>query len=329
MKKNKIKVLLLVIISVLLLTGCTQQLVDSNKKVVKNPNTGQSLTANILCKPTDKKTIELYEKNKVNIDKLPDCKDFKVTSGKYEGLWTSLFVKTLAFLLIFIGQFVGNYGVSVIIVSLAIRLLAYPLTRKTAMQSEIMKKAQPEIQKIQKKYKGKTDQESMMKQNQETMAVYKKYGINPMGGCIFAMIQLPIFVAFFEAIQRTPTIFEDKFLGLQLGTTPAVGITTPTFYAYAILVIIIGLSTFFTMRMSMAGNTMAGAGDGTESTMKMMPYMMTGMIVITGIFMPTGLGIYWVTSNIFTFVQNYLVRRSSVKDGKKEISSKDKRRSNK
>ena len=143
-----------------------------------------------------------------------------------------------------------------------------------------------------------------------------------MGGCIFAMIQLPIFVAFFEAIQRTPAIFEDKFLGLQLGTTPAIGVTTSTFYAYIILVVIIGLSTFFTMRMSMAGNN-------ADPTMKMMPMMMTGMIVITGIFMPTGLGIYWVTSNLFTFGQNYLVKRSSDKNGKTQISSKDKRRSNK
>ena len=322
MKKNKIKILLLVVIAFFLLTGCTKQLTDSDKKVVKNPNTGQSLTANILCKQTDKKTIELYNQNKVKIDKLPECKDFKPTNGKYEGIWTSIFVKPLAFILILLGKNVGNYGISVIIISLLIRLIAYPLTRKTAMQSEIMKEAQPELQKIQNKYKGKEDQESMMKQNQEMMAVYKKYGINPMGGCIFAMIQLPIFIAFFEAIQRTPAIFEDKFIGLQLGTTPSIGITTSTFYAYALLVILIGLSTFFSMKMASSGNS-------ADPTMKMMPAMMTGMIVITGIFMPTGLGIYWVTSNVFTLVQNYMVKRSKVKDGKTHISSKNKGRSNK
>ena len=322
MKKNKIKVIILIVLSVFLLTGCTKQLTDSNKKPVKNPNTGQSLTANILCRKKKKKTIELYEKNKVNIENLPACSDFKATSGKYEGIWTSLFVKPLAFILILLGKNIGNYGISVIIISLIIRFIAYPITRKTAMQSEIMKKAQPELQKIQKKYKGKEDQESMMKQNQEMMAVYKKYGINPMGGCIFAMIQLPIFIAFFEAIQRTPAIFEDRFLGLQLGTTPAIGISTTTFYAYASLVIIIGFSTFFSMRMATAGNA-------TDPSMKMMPVMMTGMIVITGIFMPTGLGIYWVTSNMFTLIQNYLVKRSNVKDGKTQVSSQNKRRSNK
>ena len=320
MKKNRVKILIILLISVFLLTGCTKQLLDSDKKPVKNPETGQTLTKNILCKPTDKDTIKIYEENKVKIEKLPDCKDFKPTNGKYEGIWTSLFVKPS--LLDLILKTSGNFAISVIIVSLIIRFIAYPITKKTAMQSEVMKELQPELQKIQKKYKGKEDQESMMKQNQEMMALYKKYNVNPMGGCIFAMIQLPIFVAFFEAIQRTPAIFEDKFLGLQLGTTPSVGISTSTFYAYALLIIIIGFSTFFSMRMYTAGNNQ-------DPTMKMMPTMMTGMIVITGIFMPTGLGIYWVTSNIFTLVQNYLVRRSKDKDGKTRISSKNKRRSSK
>ena len=322
MKKSRVKILIILLISVFLLTGCTKQLLDSDKKPVKNPETGQTLTKNILCKPTDKDTIKIYEENKVKIEKLPDCEDFKPTDGKYEGIWTSLFVKPLAFILILLGTHLGNFAISVIIVSLIIRFIAYPITKKTAMQSEVMKELQPELQKIQKKYKGKEDQESMMKQNQEMMALYKKYNVNPMGGCLFAMIQLPIFVAFFEAIQRTPAIFEDKFLGLQLGTTPSVGISTSTFYAYALLIIIIGFSTFFSMRMSTAGNNQ-------DPTMKMMPTMMTGMIVITGIFMPTGLGIYWVTSNIFTLVQNYLVRRSKDKDGKTRISSKNKRRSSK
>ena len=312
MKKSRVKILIILLISVFLLTGCTKQLLDSDKKPVKNPETGQTLTKNILCKPTDKNTIKIYEENKVKIEKLPDCEDFKPTDGKYEGIWTSLFVKPLAFILILLGTHLGNFAISVIIVSLIIRFIAYPITKKTAMQSEVMKELQPELQKIQKKYKGKEDQESMMKQNQEMMALYKKYNVNPMGGCLFAMIQLPIFVAFFE----------DKFLGLQLGTTPSVGISTSTFYAYALLIIIIGFSTFFSMRMSTAGNNQ-------DPTMKMMPTMMTGMIVITGIFMPTGLGIYWVTSNIFTLVQNYLVRRSKDKDGKTRISSKNKRRSSK
>ena len=308
--KNKKKIMLIIVLFLLLITtGCTKTLTDSNKKVVKNPETGQTLTKNILCQPTDKKTAEIYKKHKVKIEKLPECKNFKITSGKYEGLWTSIFVKPLAFILIKVGQLFGNYGISVIIISLLIRLVAYPITKKTAMQSEIMKKAQPELNKIQKKYANKQDQESMMKQNQEMMAIYKKYGINPMAGCLFAMLQLPIFIAFFEAVQRTPIIFGDKLLGLQLGTTPNVGIASTTFYAYIVLMLLIAGTTFFSLKMNSTGNMQ-------DPSMKMMPIMMSIMIVVTAIFMPTGLGIYWVTSNLFTIGQNILVKRSKEVHGK-------------
>ncbi len=309
MKKNKKFKIVIVLLLLLLTTGCTKTLTDSDKKAVKNEKTGQTLTENILCRPTNKETIKLYEKNKVKIDKLPECKDFSITSGKYEGLWTSLFVKPLAFILIWLGNLVKNNAISIIIVSIAIRLIAFPLTKKTAMQSELIKKAQPELNRIQKKYANKQDQESMIKQNQEIMMVYQKYKINPISGCLFAFIQLPIFIAFFEAIQRTPVIFEDKFLGLQLGTTPAIGITSSTLYAYLIIMIIIGATTFFSFKLNSTGNM-------EDPSMKMMPTMMTVMIIVTALFMPSGLGIYWATSNLFTIVQNVMVKRSKEVNGK-------------
>ena len=310
MKQKKIIVLLLLLL--LVTTGCTKTLTDNNKKAVKNETTGQTLTENILCQPTNKETIKIYEKYGVDIKSLPKCSEFKITSGKYEGLWNSIFVKPLSYFLLVLGNLVKNYGISVIIISLIIRFIAYPVTKKTAMQSEVMKKAQPELNRIQKKYANKKDQESMLKQNQEMMAVYKKYNISPMSGCLFAMIQLPIFIAFFEAVQRTPVIFEDKFLGLQLGTTPAVGVTNTTFYSYIILMILIALTTYLSFKMS-------GVGNNEDPTMKMMPTMMTIMIIVTAMFMPTGLGIYWITSNMFTMVQNYFVKRSKSVNGKAKV----------
>ena len=310
-KQNKFKILI-VIMLLLLTTGCTKTLTDKDNQAVKNKKTQQTLTENIICQPTDKISIKAYEENGVDIKKLPKCDNFKITSGKYEGLWTSFLVKPLAFILLTIGKilgFTGKYALSIIIVSLAIRLIAYPVTRKTALQSELIKKAQPELNRIQKKYQGKEDQESMMKQNQEILMVYKKYNINPMSGCLFSMLQLPLFIAFFEAVQRTPALFEDKFLGLQLGTTPVAGITTGTFYAYIILMLIIALTTFYSFKMNSTGNMQ-------DPSMKMMPIMMSGMIIITALFMPSGLGIYWATTNLFTIVQNMLVKRSKEANGK-------------
>lgn len=307
-KKNKIKILI-VLLLLLITTGCTTTLVDENKKPVQNKTTGQNLTENIICQPTDKENRKLYKENDVKIDKLPTCDDFKITSGKYEGLWTSIFVKPLAFILLWLGRIVGNYAISLIIISILIRLISFPLTKKTALQSEMMQKAQPEIEKITKKYKDKQDQESMMRQSQEMMMIYKKYNISPMSGCIFAMLQFPLFIAFFEAIQRTPALFEGKFLGLQLGTTPMVGITTGTFIAYIILILLIAGTTFYSFKMNLSNTNM-------DSSMKMMPIMMSSIIIITALFMPSALGIYWVTSNLLTIAQNIVVKRSKEVHGK-------------
>ncbi len=308
MKKQKIKIILILLI-LLLITGCTKTLTDSKNKPVKDNVTGQSLTQNILCKPTNKNTIKIYEKNKVKVEKLPDCDNFKVNSGKYEGLWTSIFVKPLAFVLLKLGKLVGNYAVSLIIISLLIRLIAFPFTKKTAMQSELMKKAQPELTKIQNKYKDKQDQESLTRQSQEMMMVYKKYNISPMSGCLFSMIQLPLFIAFFEAVQRTPAIFEGKFLGLQLGTTPMVGFTTASIIGYIVLMLLIGATTYFSFKLNATGNTL-------DPSMAMMPVMMVFMIIFMALFMPSALGIYWITTNLFTIFQNMLVKRSKVEHGK-------------
>ena len=307
-KNNKLKIIIVLLLAIIT-TGCTTTLVDENKKPVTNETTGQNLTENIICQPTDKENRKLYKENGVKIEKLPTCDEFTPTSGKYEGLWTSIFVKPLAFVLLWLGSIVGNYAVSLIIITIVIRLITLPLTQKTALQSENMKKAQPEIEKITKKYKDKQDQESMMRQSQELMMVYKKYNISPMAGCLFAMIQLPLIIAFFEAVQRTPAIFEDSFLGMQLGTTPVVGATTSTFIGYIILMLLIAGTTFYTFRMNLSNANL-------DPSMKMMPIMMSVIIIITALFMPSALGIYWVISNILTIIQNVVVKRSAEKHGK-------------
>ena len=313
-KKNKIKIIIILLL-LILTTGCTKSLVDENKKAVKNPNTGQTLTENILCQPTDKETIKAYEKAGVKINKLPKCEDLKINSGGYDGLWSSLIVKPLSWTLIKIGGFVNSYAISLIILTLIIRLIIFPLTLNMAKQSEIMKEMQPKMKKIQKKYAGKEDQESMMKMQQETMMLYKEFHVNPALGCIFSFLQLPLLLGFFEAVQRTPAIFEANFLGLQLGTTINVGIKTPLFYAYLILLILIAGSTFLSFKMNQADMAAPAGASEAMPSMKMMPYMMSIMIIVMGIFMPSGLCIYWVTSNLFTIIQNLAVKRRK-KNGK-------------
>ena len=334
---NKKKKILLVIILLLVLTGCTKTLKDKDNKPVINDITGQNLTENILCKPTDEKSIELYKENGVDLDKLPycactsdkvtieektineaseevtetkeiECESFNLNTGGYEGLWTSIFVKPLAYVILFFGKLTKNYGLGLIITSLIIRLIAYPITRKTAMQSEYMKKAGPEIQKIEKKYanKDQNDKEVMMQKSQEMMMVYKKYNVSPIGGCLLSFLQLPLFIAFLEAINRVPAIFEERFLTLHLGTTPSVGVQNGN-YLYILVVLIVAATTFFSFRATMKDQPTAG--NDLQKQSKMMMNMFTIMIIVMSIFMTTALDIYWITTNLFTIVQNKIVKR--------------------
>lgn len=306
-KNNRIKILLLIVL-VLFSTGCTKVLKDpKTKKAVTNPTTGQNLTENILCQPRDKETIELYEKYKIDTTKLPTCKKFSVTSGGYEGLWDSIFVKPLAWVIIQIGNFVKSYGLSLIITSLLIRFIAFPITKKTAMQSELIAKAKPELDRLEKKYANKNDQASMMKKSQEMTMIYKKYNINPVAGCLYALIQIPLFIAFLEAINRVPALFEEKFIGFQLGTTPIIGLQNGNFL-YLIIIVLVGLTTFYSFKLN---STATGSNDQA----KMMNRVMVITIVFMSLFMSSALGIYWVTTNVFTICQNLLVKRSKKING--------------
>lgn len=303
-RNNKYKLLILILL-LAITTGCTKTLNDpKTKKVITNPTTGQSITENILCRPTDKETIEIYEKYEdiVDIDKLPTCKKFKITSGGYDGLWDSIFIKPLAWSIIKIGNFVKSYGLSLIITSLLIRMIAIPITRKTAMQSELIAKAKPELDRLEKKYANKNDQESMMKKSQEMTMIYKKYNINPISGCLYAFLQIPLFIAFLEAINRVPAIFEENFIGFQLGTTPIIGLQNGN-YIYLIIILLVGLTTFFSFKL----NTTSADVNGQNN---MMSKVMVITITIMSLFMSTALGIYWTTTNLFTVVQNLLVKRS-------------------
>ena len=202
-----------------------------------------------------------------------------------------------------LGKLVKNYGLALIIASLVIRAISIPITRKTAMQSELLAKAKPELDRIEKKFEGKNDSESMFKKSQEISMVYKKYDISPASGCIYAFLQLPIFIAFLEAINRTPAIFEKNFLVFQMGTTPWVGITSGNYWYILLLVLIIG-TTFFSFRKTLKDQTGPTAG-----TMKYTIYFMLAMVSVASLTLPAALGIYWISSSLFTILQNIYVER--------------------
>lgn len=331
MRGKKILVILLLILT-LSLTGCTKYVKDDKGGIVRGDN-GQNLVSNILCQPTDKDMKEIYKENGVKLSKLPTCSSFTPADGGYEGIWSTLFIKPLSWLIIQIGLFVKNYGLAIIIVTLLIRLLIFPISQKSAMQSENMKLASGDIQKLQKKYQGKTSQEDQMKQAQEMMAIYKKYGINPMSGCLFAFIQMPLFFAFLESLYRIPAVFEGKFLMFNLGTSPFNALFGTSFswnhflssfgsgqWVYILLPIIVGLATYFSFKMNSGLNTGGNADQARQ--MKMMMNVMLVFIIFASFTMSVSIIIYWIVGSLFTIVQSYIIRRKKDDGSSKKRSKK-------
>ncbi|MEG2457821.1 MAG: YidC/Oxa1 family membrane protein insertase [Bacilli bacterium] len=292
------KLLIAVLLGLTLLTGCTKSFKDESSK--------KTYTANILCSPTKQETLDIYEKNKeqthVDVSKLPKCTNYKINSGGYDGLWSTIFIKPLAWLIIKLGQLVGNYGVSIMIIGLLLRVVMIPLTNKSTKMSEGMNKAKPELDKLERKYRGREDKDSMMMKSQEMMAIYKKFDISPMSGCLFSFIQLPLFFAFLEAVNRIPVFFEENLFMFQLGTTPWEGLSAGNYW-YMIIVALIILTTFFSFK-----NMNMGVMDPAQAKqMKFMNIFMIVFISIASFGLPTAIALYWIVSSGFTVVMNLIM----------------------
>lgn len=301
--KKKLVVLLLLLLT---LSGCTKRF-----NVTDENNNKKSYVSNIICKPETSDLTKVYEENikelKVDYEKLPICKNFKVNSGGYDGLWTSLFVKPLAWLIIKLGLLVKNYGLSIMILGILLRVIMMPLSLKSVKMSEKMKDAQKDLDKLERKYKGKEDKESLMAKSQEMMVIYKKYDIKPASGCLFTFLQLPIFFAFLEAIYRVPAFFEQKLWKFNLGQTPLEGFRVGNYW-YLILVALIILATYYTFR-----NINTATGDEMQAKqMKTMSTFMVVFISITSFGLPTAIALYWIVSNGFTIIQNLIVKKGKL-----------------
>ena len=329
--RKKIGLLLIIGFLSLSLSGCTTYVKDKDGNPVKETTTGQTLAENILCKPTNEDVLKTYKKNKVDIKDLPECSEFNITSGNYGGLWETIFIKPLSWFIIKVGEILGNYGLAIIAVTLIIRLIIFPISKKSALQSENMKFAQKDLEKLERKYRGRESQEDQMMKAQEMMGIYKKYDINPMSGCLFAFIQMPLFFAFLESLNRLPIVFEGKFLGYHLGMSPFVRLFGGSFdfsvfaqsftngnWIYLLLPILVGLTTFFSFKLN---SGVSGGSEEQQHQMKTMMNVMLVFIVITSFTMPTSIIIYWITGSLFTIVQAEVIRRmkENARGSKKRI----------
>ncbi|MBM7095366.1 MULTISPECIES: YidC family membrane integrase SpoIIIJ [Alteribacter] len=219
------------------------------------------------------------------------------------GIWDSYFVYPLSWLMITIAEALGNsYGFAIIIVTILLRILILPLMIKQTKSTKAMQALQPDMAALREKYSAK-DQQTQQKLQQEMMQLFQKHGVNPLAGCFPILIQMPILIAFYHAIMRTPQINPgvdpsytgdpQQFLWFELGMADP----------YFILPLIAGATTFIQQKMMMVTD---------NPQMKMLMYIMPVMIMAFAAFFPAALALYWVIGNIFMIVQTYFITGPNV-----------------
>ena len=242
-----------------------------------NLNNGNYVYAN-LTTPTQ---IEIYAgpKSKETIAPVDHHLDKIIRFGMF-----GFIGKPLLYVLNWLYSIFGNYGVAIIILTLIIRLIFYPLSFKSYKSMREMAKLQPKLKELQAKYKGKPDQ-----LNKATMELYKKHKVNPFGGCLPMIIQIPVFFALYNVLLNA----------IQLRGAPFVFWITDLSSKdpYYILPIIMGLTMFIQQKLTPA------TGDPTQQ--KIMMFM---PLIFTFMFMgfPSGLVLYWTTNNVLTLLQQLI-----------------------
>jgi YidC/Oxa1 family membrane protein insertase len=218
-----------------------------------------------------------------------------------------------------------TWTLSIVGLVIVIRILLIPLFVKQIKASRGLQLIQPEMKKIQEKYKGKTDQASRQAMTQETMDLYKRTGTNPFASCMPILLQSPIFFALFRVLNGIPqgktvgalneqlvqyadqaTIFgaplSDSFLHTDLLATKIVS---------AILIVLMSATTFTTQRQLMMKNMPASALDNPfAQQQKIILYALPVIFAVSGVNFPIGVLIYWLTTNLWSMGQQfYVIRR--------------------
>ena len=213
------------------------------------------------------------------------------TSGSWWNRWVIYYMSTF---LLWLSKLVGNnYGWAIIIFTIIVRLILYPLSAIQIKSTTKMQKIQPEIDALRKKYPG-SDTESRTLLSQETNKLYKEAGINPYAGCLPLIIQLPVMYALYGAIWQTPQLQTGHFMWMDLGKPDP----------YFIMPILSMILTFISTYISQLSTPKESQ---TLST-KIMTYGMAIMVGVMGIYFQSAIVVYWVISNLFQVVQTFILQ---------------------
>ncbi|MBP5185624.1 MAG: membrane protein insertase YidC [Clostridiales bacterium] len=212
-----------------------------------------------------------------------------------------LFAKPIGSLLAWIYGMVNNYGLSIIILTLLVRLIILPLYARQIKYQLKMTDLQPKLKEIQEKYAN--DRQTL---SEKTLELYRQEGVSPSSGCLPLLIQMPIIMGLF-ALLRSPLTYmtapqmiaavHESFLWIK-------DLCQPDSW---ILPLIAGLSTYLTYTVGAMGNT--SGGDPTGAMNKMMQYFFPIFIFLMGRSFPAGLALYWAVGNMFMIFQGFYMKR--------------------
>ena len=188
---------------------------------------------------------------------------------------------------------IGSYGLAIILMTILIKIVLFPLTLKQMKSMTMMQQLAPKIKEIQEKYKGKDPQ----KMQQLIMELYKEHKVNPAAGCLPLLIQMPILIALYRALLKFKFVDPNHASFLWIKNLSQIG------DPYFILPVLAGLTTYFQTRMTT--NTQ-------DQTQKMMLYTMPLFIAWITHTVPAGLGVYWVTFNLAGIIQQYFVNKQTL-----------------
>ena len=193
-----------------------------------------------------------------------------------------------------------SYGVTIILATIIVKAVTLPLNIKQIKSSKILQKIQPEIKKIQDKYKS-----DPQKQQQQMLKMYKEYKINPISGCLPALIQLPILLLFFQLFLRLPGINENTISFLWI---PNLAVRDP----YFILPVLALLTGFVQGKLTMP----TPADKQQASQNRVMNIVLSVMFGVFTISVSSAVGIYYVFSNIFSIIISFFINKVISKDEK-------------
>ena len=233
-----------------------------------------------------------------------------------ESWFSAFFVFPISQAINFIAKYTGVI-LSIIIVTILIKLLTLSFTIKSTVASQKMQMINPELKKVQDKYAGKTDNESKMRMGQEMNAIYAKHQINPFCAILVMFIQFPVIIAMYQAVQRADAVVNGSVMGNSLQISPMASITQGVWIFMAIY-ILMGVFQFISMKLpqylqkkTAPVKEKAYANKETKKSgpnMEVMMYTSIGMIMVLAINWPTAMSLYWLVTAIAQVAQTVFIQ---------------------